>query len=131
VTLTSTDVAAPTGCSPVTPPTGGGGPGGHGGHATPPGAIDTTVVSGAADGSVPGDTHDNACYVGDQHIAATEDSFPGQAGVGCTGVAAAIIKPNTGRFFQEYDVVAWMALMGVGGIFAAWRRSKDPEDLYA
>ncbi len=132
ITLTSTDVAAPTGCAAVTPPTGGGtGGGGHGGHATTPGEIDTAVVSGAADGNVPGATHDNACYVGDQHIAATEDSFPGQAGVGCQGVAAAIIQPNTGRFYQEYDVVAWMALVGVGGIFAAWRRSRDPEDVYA
>ncbi len=130
VTLTSTDVAAPTGCSAVTPPTGGGGPGG-GGHSTPPGEIDSTVVSGAADGALPGATHDNACYVGDQHVAATVDTFPGQAGVGCHGVAAAIIQPNTGRFFQEIDVVAWIVLAILGGIFAAWRRSRDPEDDYA
>jgi hypothetical protein len=141
LTLTSTDVAAPTGCSAVTPPTGGGGTGGggtggggHGGHSTPPGELDSTVISGAADGSLPGGVAANACFVTDDGIelvVATQDSFPGLAGVGCHGVAVAIVKPNTGRFFQEFDVVAWMALMGVGGIFAAWRRSKDPEDLYA
>jgi hypothetical protein len=132
VTLTSTDVAAPTGCSAVAPPTGGGGTGGgHGGHGTPPGEIDTTVVAGAADGALSGATHDNACYVGDDHMADVDDSFPGQAGVGCQGVAAAIIQPNTGRFFQEFDVVAWIVLAILGCIFAAWRRSRDPEDDYA
>ena len=138
VTLTSTDVAAPSGCAAVTPPTGGGtggtGGGGHGGHTTPPGEIDSSVVSGAADGSVPDEVAGNACFVDDENgdpVAVTSDTFSGQAGVDCHGVAAAITKPNTGRFFQEYDVVAWMALFGVGGIFAAWRRSRDPEDVYA
>jgi hypothetical protein len=140
VTLTSTDVAAPNGCAAVTPPTGGGtggggtGGGGHGGHSTPAGEIDSTVVSGAADGSLPGDIDENACHVSDDAVelaSATQDSFPGQAGVGCQGVAAAIVQPNTGRLFQEFDIVAWIALMVLGGIFAAWRRSRDPEDIYA
>ena len=47
------------------------------------------------------------------------------------GIAAAIIEPNTARFFQEFDVVAWLVAMILGGIFAWWRRSRDPEDDYA
>lgn len=128
VTLTSTVVAAPNGCAAVTPPTGGGG-------GNTPGEIDSTVVSGAADGALPADgVSQDACFVNDdgvQLVVSTGDSFPGQAGIGCNGVAAAIVQPNTGRFFQELVVVAWMALMLVGGIFAAWRRSRDPEDVYA
>lgn len=134
ITLTSTDVAAPTGCSAVTPPTGGGGTGGAvggGGHSTTPGEIDSAVVIGMANGTLPEDAHQNACFIGEGSDGTEPTEFSGQAGVGCHGVAAAIIQPNTGRFFQEFDIVAWIALMLVGGIFAAWRRSRDPEDEYA
>jgi hypothetical protein len=133
LTLTSTDVPAPTGCAAVAPPTGGN-PGGTGGGGQPiPGEIDSTVVSGAADGSLPESAGASPCVEGDEDLdlVATQDSFPGQAGAGCDGVAAAITQPNTGRFFQEFVVVAWIVLMMLGGIFAAWRRSRDPEDLYA
>lgn len=141
VTLTSTDVAAPSGCSAVTPPTGGGGTGGggtgggtHGGHSTPSGEIDSTVVSGAADGTLPAETGPQDACVPDEGVelvSSTQDGLPGQHGEGCQAVAATIVEPNTGRFFQEFDVVAWIALMILGGIFAAWRRSRDPEDMYA
>jgi hypothetical protein len=120
VTLTSTDVPAPSGCSAViAPPTGGGGGGGTGGgtpgggtHHTTPGTIDTTEVSGAADGTVPVD--------GSQ--------LPASSGSG-QGASVDII-PNTGRFFQEFDVLGWMIAVILGGI-VAWRRSRrDPEETY-
>jgi hypothetical protein len=110
VTLTSTDVAAPDGCGPVASPPSGGG---RGSAAIPPGEIDSTVVSGAADGAV-----------GD------ENGIPDLSGSG-EGVAAAIIQPNSTRFFQEFFVVGWLVAMILGGIFAGWRRSRDPEDDYA
>jgi len=111
VTLTSTDVPAPTGCAAVTPPTGGSGGGGH--SATPPGEIDSVTVSGAADGSLPDDGDGMADLSGTGH-----------------GIGAQIIEPNTDRFFQEIDVVGWLVAMIVGGIFAWWRRRKDPEETY-
>ncbi len=137
VALTSTDVAAPDGCAAVTPtvPGGGGtGGGGGGGHVATPGEIDSSVIAGAADGSLPGDGEQNACQADGDGIdpaASADGPFVGQAGDGCQGVAAAITQPNTGRFFQEFDVVAWIILVILGGIFAAWRRSRDPEDIYA
>jgi hypothetical protein len=131
LTLTSTDVPAPTGCAAVTPPASTGGTGGS--HATQPGEIDSTVLSGAADGSLPDGAGASPCLEDekDLDLAAPQDTYPGQTGAGCDGVAAAITQPNTDRFFQEFVVVAWFVLMMLGGIFAAWRRSRDPEDLYA
>ena len=117
VTLTSTDVPAPNGCAAViTPPTGGGGTGGGtpggGTHHTTPGTIDTTVVSGAADGNVPGDV----------------DTLPDSSGSG-EGTSVDVI-PNTGRFFPEFDVLGWLVAVILGGI-VAWRRSRrDPEETY-
>ena len=112
VSLTSTDVAAPDGCAAVTPPVTGG-TGGGGTSPTSPVVIDTVVVSGAADGVIP-----------------DESGLPDLSGSG-EGVAAAITQPNTSRFFQEFFVVGWLVAMVLGGIFAAWRRSRNPEDEYA
>jgi hypothetical protein len=112
VTLTSTDVPAPTGCSIVTPPTGGGGGTATPPHGVPHGQIDTAVVSGAADGSVP----------------ETTGGLPDSSG-GATGYRVEVI-PNTGRFYQEFDVLGWIAAALLGGI-VAWRRSRrEPEDTY-
>jgi hypothetical protein len=114
LSLTSVDVAAPDGCSPVTsPPNGGGGGGGGGNPPAPPGEIDSTIVSGAADGAIP-----------------DEGGLPDLSGSG-DGVAAAIIQPNTSRFFQEFFIVGWLVAVVLGGIFAGWRRRRDPEDEYA
>lgn len=121
VTLTSTDVAAPSGCSAVTPPTGGGtGSGGsgstgggsthHGGSTSGSGTIDTADISGAADGTVETDPLPDA--TGDGYVYATG------------------IIPNTGRFYQEFDVLGWLALLVLSGIVAWWRSRRDPEEAY-
>jgi hypothetical protein len=112
LTLTSTDVPAPSGCAAVTPPNpggggGGGGGGGHGSTTPPAGEIDTAVVSGAADGTIP----------------KTDNSFPVSGGTG-RGSGAEIIIPNTARFFQEFDVVGWLVALVLGGIFAWWWRRR-------
>lgn len=118
VTLTSTDVAAPNGCAAVTPPPptgGGGGSGGSGGGthtSTPTGEIDSSIVSGAAAGAVPGGS-----------------PIPNSSGSG-GGFVAAYIEPNTGRFFQELFVAGWLAAMVLGGIVAWWRRRNDTEEAY-
>ncbi|MEO8263171.1 MAG: hypothetical protein ABI566_11445 [Pseudolysinimonas sp.] len=120
VTLTSTDVAAPTACSAVTPPIGGGTGGGGGGgtsgggthNGSTPGQIDSSVISGAAGGTVPGDG----------------STLPDSSGTGA-GASTDVI-PNTGRFFQELDVLGWLAALTLGGI-VAWRRSRrEPEETY-
>jgi hypothetical protein len=125
VTLTSTDVAAPDGCTASSGGgtggggtggsgggTGGGGSGGTGAHHSTPGTIDTTTISGAADGTVPG----------------AETGLPDADGNGY--VYATRIIPNTGRFYQEFDVIGWLALLVLSGI-VAWRRSRrEPEDTY-
>jgi hypothetical protein len=112
VTMTSTDVAAPSGCAAVAPPVTGGG-GGGGTPPTSPGGLDTITVSGAADGTLPG-----------------EGGLPDLSGSG-DGVAAAIVQPTSSRFFQEYLVVAWLIALILGCIFAAWRRSRDPREGHA
>lgn len=111
VTMTSTDVAAPSGCAAATPPVTGGVDGGT--QPTPPGGLDTVTVSGAADGTIP-----------------DEGGLADLSGTG-DGVAAAIVQPTSSRFFQEYLVVAWLIALILGGIFAAWRRSRDPREGHA
>jgi hypothetical protein len=122
VTLTSTDVAAPDGCTASSGGgTGGGGTGSGGGgsdgggtgtHHSTPGTIDTTTISGAADGTVPG----------------AGAGLPDANGNGY--VYATRIIPNTGRFYQEFDIIGWLALLMLSGI-VAWRRSRrEPEDTY-
>lgn len=125
VTLTSTDVAAPDGCTASTGGgtggggTGGGGSGGAGSssggtgtHHSTPGTIDTTTISGAADGTVP----------------EAEAGLPDANGSGY--VYATRIIPNTGRFYQEYDIIGWLALLVLSGIVAWWRSRREPEDTY-
>jgi hypothetical protein len=113
VMLTSTDVAAPDGCSvttPVTPPghTGGGPTG-----TTPPGTIGTALISGAADGTVPAGEVDNGPL----------------AGLGGKGAVRSLdIIPNTGRFWQEIDVAGYLIAIVLGGIFAWWRRRRNYEE---
>jgi hypothetical protein len=116
VTLTSTDVAAPDGCTTGTTPV----PPHHGGDPTgttppgsnPPGTIGTVELSGAADGSVP--------------IPATEPGpLAGLGGNGAVGQTA--IEPNTGRFWQEYDVAGYLLAVVLGGVVAWRRRRKDLE----
>jgi hypothetical protein len=119
LTLTSTDVPAPSGCNTtvVTPPSGGGGggtnnPGGTGG----PGTIGTVVIEGAATGTVPG----------------TVDNGP-LSGIGGKGyVRSEVVIPNTGRFWQELDIIGYLIAMVLGGIFAwRWRRRDREEEAYA
>lgn len=112
VTMTSTDVPAPTGCSSSTPTPGGGG---ATGEPTPPGTIDTAVISGAADGSV--------------LPTLAEGPLSGLGGDG--SVYNSSIEPNTARFFQEFDVVWWLVALMLGGIFAWYRRRNESlEEVY-
>jgi hypothetical protein len=115
VTLTSTDVTAPTGCAPVTPPRGGGGGGGSD-PTIPPGEIDSAVISGSADGSVLPTLADGPL-----------------SGLGGKGsVRNLAIVPNTGRFWQEFDVTGYLVALVLGGIFAWWRRRRTyEEEVYA
>lgn len=113
VTLTSTDVPAPSGCSATTPvsPPDSGGPGG----TTPPGTIDTALISGAADGNV--------------LPTLAEGPLSGLGGEG--SVYNSSIEPNTARFFQEFDVVWWLVALMLGGIFAWYRRRNESlEEVY-
>lgn len=119
LTLTSTDVPAPSGCTatvitPPNPPSGGGG--GSTGGTNPPGTIGTVVISGAASGTVPG----------------TVDDGP-LSGLGGKGfVRGEVTIPNTGRFWQELDIVGYLLAMVLGGIFAwRWRRRDVEEEAYA
>ena len=126
VTLTSTDVAAPDGCSASSGGGTGGGTGGSGGgtgggsgssggtgsHHSTPGTIDTTTLTGAADGTVP----------------QTDSGLPDADGSG--QVYATRVIPNTGRFYQEYDIIGWLALLVLSGIVAWWRSRREPEDTY-
>ena len=125
VTLTSTDVAAPDGCTASSGGgTGGGGSGGGGSggagsssggtgtHHSAPGTIDTTTISGAADGTVP----------------EAGAGLPDANGNGY--VYATRVIPNTGRFYQEYDIIGWLALLVLSGIVAWWRSRREPEDTY-
>jgi hypothetical protein len=118
VVLTSTDVAAPDGCAAVSPPQGGGDtPGGNpgGGNTTPPGQIDTEVISGAADGNV--------------LPTLAQGPLSGLGGKG--SVYNSAIEPNTARFFQEFDVVWWLVALMLGGIFAWYRRRNESlEEVY-
>ncbi|MEO8093355.1 MAG: hypothetical protein ABI632_00350 [Pseudolysinimonas sp.] len=112
ITLTSTDVPAPNGCTattPVNPPhTGGNPPGGN-----PPGTIDTVVISGVSDGTVP----------------VNVDNGP-LSGLGGKGSGSGFVTiPNTGRFFQEIDIVGWLGLMILGGIVAWRRRRRESEEV--
>lgn len=113
VTLTSTDVRAPDGCSvmtPVDPPSGHGG--GTPPNGMPPGTIGTAVVSGAADGTV-------LPTLGDGPM----------SGLGGKGaVRGDIVLPNTGRFWQELDIVGYLIALVLGGIFAWWRRRRPHEE---
>jgi hypothetical protein len=124
VTLTSTDVTAPDGCSAANGGGTGGGSGSTGGgsgstggagtgsHHSAPGTIDTTTITGAADGTVP----DAAA------------GLPDADGTG-HGFATRVI-PNTGRFYQEFDIIGWLALLVLSGIVAWWRSRREPEDTY-
>jgi hypothetical protein len=109
VTLTSTDVPAPSGCTTtvVTPPHNGG----TGGN--PPGTIGTVVVSGSAGGSA----------------LPTQASGGLLSGLGGTGIVPShAIIPNTGRFWQELDIIGYLIALILGGIFA-WRlRRRDKEE---
>jgi hypothetical protein len=123
VTLTSTDVAASDGCSVSNGGGTGGGSGSTGGgsgstggagtgsHHSAPGTIGTTTISGAADGAVP-----------------QTAALPDADGTG-HGYATRVI-PNTGRFYQEFDVAGWLALLVLSGIVAWWRSRREPEDTY-
>ncbi len=104
VTMTSTDVAAPNGCATVPPADGGN----SGTPPTSPGEIDSVIVSGAAGGTLP-----------------DEGGLPDLSGSG-DGVAAAIVQPNSTPSFPFF-VVGWLVALILGGIFAWWRRSRDPE----
>ena len=112
VTMTSTDVAPPDGCAPSTP----GGTGGGGGTVShphvKPGTIDTATITGAGDGTVEAEV----------------DPLPDSSGTGY--VYATGIVPNTGRFYQEFDVLGWLALLALSGIVAWWRSRRDPEETY-
>jgi hypothetical protein len=121
VTLTSTDVPAPDGCgpsTPVNPPTPPTHTGGTPVVTVPAGTIDTAEISGAADGSVPAGEVDNG-------------PLSGLGGKGA--VRSLAIIPNTGRFFQEWDVVGYLLALVVGGIFAWWwrRRRSYEEEAFA
>lgn len=109
VTMTSTDVAAPDGCAASS---GGGGSTGAGGSGHHGGTIDTVTLDGAAGGSVAVET----------------DPLPDANGTGY--VYANGIIPNTGRFYQEFDILGWLALLALSGIVAVWRSRRDPEETY-
>jgi hypothetical protein len=112
VVMASTDVAAPSGCAPVTPPNSGGG---GGGNTTPPGEIDSEIISGAADGTV--------------LPTLAEGPLSGLGGDG--SVYKTAVEPNTARFFQEFDVVWWLVALMLGGIFAWYRRRNESlEEVY-
>jgi hypothetical protein len=119
VVLTSTDVAAPDGCTamppvtPVDPPSGGPGPTG----STPPGTIGTIDLTGAADGNVPLPTPDAGAL----------------AGLGGKGAVRSVDTiPNTGRFWQEYDIAGYLLAIALGCFLAwRWRRTEHHEEVYA
>ena len=119
VTLTSTDVSAPDGCgvTPVDPPTPPVHSGGGATVTTPPGTIDAALVSGAADGTVSPD--------------ADNGPLSGLGGKGAIREFGTI--PNTGRFWQEIDIVGYLIALVLGGIFAWWWRRRRPyeEEAYA
>lgn len=124
--LTSADVAAPDGCSamppstPSDPPTGGGPtdpPGTVPPGTDPPGTIGTIDITGAAAGAVP---------------------LPGSeagplAGLGGKGAVRSFDTiPNTGRFWQEYDIVGYLLAIALGCLLAwRWRRKEIHEEVYA
>lgn len=111
ISLTSTDVPAPDGCSGAS--TGGTTPGGSSGPGpTTAGLLDTSVISGAASGDIEPD-----------------EGFGGTTGTGTGGVAA-IIDPNSAHLYQELYVLGWLIALLLGGIFAWWRSRKDPEGDY-
>lgn len=122
--LTSTDVPAPDGCSPSSGGSGGGtggggstggsggastgGTGSGSGAASPaagPGDLGTVVVSGA-----------------------DSDDPPRPSQAEGRPLEPAGVEPNTGRFYQEWDIVFWATAFALAGIVTAWRRSRDEEE---
>lgn len=120
VVLTSTVVAAPDGCTamppvtPVNPP--GGGPTTPT-PTTPPGTIGTVDLTGAADGNVPLPTPDAGAL----------------AGLGGKGTVRSVDTiPNTGRFWQEFDIVGYLLAIALGCLLAwGWRRRETEQEAYA
>lgn len=108
VTLTSTDVPAPDGCTPPVPPPGGGASSGDGYTAT-------ATVPGSGGTATPTPSPE-----------ATPPPLPETGG----GEGGAGTEWNTDRFFQEYFVAWWLVAFVLGGI-AAWlrwsRRERIPE----
>jgi hypothetical protein len=119
LTLTSTDVPAPDGCSAATPPvvpvdpTGPTGPTGP----TPPGTIGAVDLTGAADGTVPLPAPDAGAL----------------AGLGGKGTVRSFDTiPNTGRFWQEFDIVGYLLAIALGCLLAwGWRRRDTEQEVYA
>lgn len=105
VTLTSTEVRAPDGCTPPVPPPAGDGVGGAGYTAT---------------ATVPGVRTPDASAT--PHPGATAPVLPETSGQaphpGLLG--------NTDRFFQEYFVAWWVLAFVLGGL-AAWGRAARRE----
>ncbi len=123
--LTSDDVAAPTGCSVVTPPDptptpspeptsdGGGGNGGGGGSVIIPGVPADPDPSATPTPSV--------TPTPDPSVSPTPTPNPphGDGNIG-----------NTDRFYQEWFVAAWVLAMVFGGVLSWWvarRREEDGE----
>jgi hypothetical protein len=118
VMLTSTDVPAPDGCSAATPPTVPADPGPAGPTGpTPPGTIGTIELTGAADGTVPLPAPDAGAL----------------AGLGGKGAVRSYDTiPNTGRFWQEFDIVGYLLAIALGCLLAwGWRRRETEEEVYA
>ena len=129
IAMASTDVAAPDGCTAVDPPDGdGGGAAGNGsgsgqGGATRglPGVTDSAIVAGAADGSLPG-----AGGVPDDGGLPDAMGTGGGAGT-ASGVAGASGVLGTAGLIPWIALAACLTGLVVGGIFAAWRRTRDRE----
>jgi len=109
VTLTSTDVAAPDGCT-VPAPSPSPSPG-AGGTANPPGFAAGATVPGAGGDSTPTPT--------------PRPTAPPLPDSSDDGDGAGLFW-NTDRFYQEYFVAGWLVAFLLGGLYA-WHRHRRRE----
>ncbi|PZQ91984.1 MAG: hypothetical protein DI534_03330 [Leifsonia xyli] len=114
-TLTSTDVAAPDGCTaPVAPPGGG-----SGGTVTIPGAGGASTGTTSTGTTTPGETPSAT-----PTPAPTPVPLPDSGGG--SGIATGGPTWNTDRFFQEFTVAWWVLAFVLGGVYA-WLRDRRRE----
>jgi hypothetical protein len=109
ITLTSTDVPAPDGCTPA---------------VAPPAGRDAADGSFSASVTLPGSTGGDAARR--PGTAPDVEKLPYSGGE----EAAGSVYRNTDRFYQEYFVAWWVVAFLLGGAFAWWRserRERIPE----